>query len=110
MKNENKKEIFDHEDNEKEIEENENFELFQKVLTKELVIDLYSLFKVFEKDGLVNYNIYIESITQIFKKHSKGKYYNFKDIFDLIYNRFRKIKCIMKNDKNILFNKYPSSR
>jgi len=103
MKNENKKEIFEHEDNEKEIEENENFELFQKVLTKELVIDLYSLFKVFEKDGLVNYNIYIESITQIFKKHSKGKYYNFKDIFDLIYNRFRKIKCIMKNDKKVFY-------
>jgi hypothetical protein len=103
MKNENKKKIFEHEDNEKEIEENENFELFQKVLTKELVIDLYSLFKVFEKDGLINYNIYIESMIQIFNKYSKGKYYNFQDIFDLIYNRFRKIKCIMKNDKKVFY-------
>lgn len=103
MKNENEKEIFDDKGNGKKIKENENFELFQKVLTKELVIDLYSIFKVFEKDGLINYNVYIESMTQIFNKYSKGKYYNFQNIFDLIYNRFQKIKCIMKNDKKVFY-------
>ena len=94
---------------EKNIEEekseisDEEFELFQKALSKEIVLELYSLFKLFEKNGLINYKIYIESITQIFKKYNKDKNHNFKDIFDLIFYRFQKIKCIMKNDKKVFY-------
>ena len=86
-----------------QIINDEDFELFQNVLSKELVLELYSIFKLFEKKGLINYNIYIESMTQIFKKYSKNKTHNFKDIFILIFNRFQKIKCIMKNDKKVFY-------
>ena len=86
-----------------QIINDEDFELFQNVLSKELVLELYSICKLFEKKGLINYNIYIESMTQIFKKYSKNKTHNFKDIFILIFNRFQKIKCIMKNDKKVFY-------
>ena len=86
-----------------QIINDEDFELFQNVLSKELVLELYSIFKLFKKKGLINYNIYIESMTQIFKKYSKNKTHNFKDIFILIFNRFQKIKCIMKNDKKVFY-------
>ena len=81
----------------------EEFEKFQNVLCKDLVLELYSIFKIFEKNGLINYNIYLESMTQIFKKYNKEKNHNFKDIFNLIFNRYQKIKCIMKNDKKIFY-------
>ena len=87
----------------KEQINDEEFELFQNVLSKDLVLELYSIFKLFEKKGLINYNIYMECMTQIFKKYSKNKTYNFKDIFILIFNRFQKIKCIMKNDKKVFY-------
>ena len=81
----------------------EEFELFQNVLNKELVLELYSVFKIFEKKGLINYDIYLESMTQVFKKYNKDKTHNFQDIFDLIFNRYQKIKCIMKNDKKVFY-------
>lgn len=99
MNNSKKNEIVKKE----QIINDEDFELFQNVLSKELVLELYSIFKLFEKKGLINYNIYIESMTQIFKKYSKNKTHNFKDIFILIFNRFQKIKCIMKNDKKVFY-------
>ena len=93
---------------EKSLLKDEEFEKFQNVLSKELVLELYSLFKLFEEKGLINYKIYIESMTEIFKKYNRDKdkdeyEKSFKEIFDLIFNRFQKIKCIMKNDKKVFF-------
>ena len=101
-----KKEDLENEENNIEEEDkinDEEFEIFQNVLSKELVLELYSIFKLFEKKGLINYKIYIEAMTEIFKKYDKDKNNNFKDIFDLIFNRFQKIKCIMKNDKKVFY-------
>ena len=96
------------EEEDKCLVKDEDFEKFQNVLSKDLVLELYSLFKLFEKKGLINYKIYIEAMTEIFKKYNKDKIideYNnsFREIFDLIFNRFQKIKCIMKNDKKVFF-------
>ena len=106
MNNENQIKYGNEEKNNKEEKfkiNDEEFELFQNTLNKDLVLEIYSLFKLFEKKGLINYKIYIESMTQIFKKYNKDKSHNFKDIFDLIFNRFQKIKCIMKNDKKVFY-------
>ena len=40
-------------------------------------------------------------MTEIFKKYNKSV--NFKSIFDLIFNRFQKIKCILKNNKTVFY-------
>ena len=103
--------ILNFEDNKEEeqsLVNDEEFEKFQNVLSRELVLELYSLFKLFEKKGLINYKIYIESMIEIFKKYNKNKSEtkyknNFKEIFDLIFNRFQKIKCIMKNHKKVFY-------
>ena len=79
----------------------EEFEDFQNMLNQELIIDLYSIFKIYEKNGIINYDIYIESMIETFKKYNTSK--NFKNIFDLIFNRFQKIKCILKNDKTVFY-------
>ncbi len=87
----------------KEQINDEEFELFQNVLSKDLVLELYSIFKLFEKKGLINYNIYMECMTQIFKKYSNNDNHDYKNIFNLIFNRYQKIKCIMKNDKKVFY-------
>ena len=40
-------------------------------------------------------------MTQVFKKYNKSK--DFKYIFDLIFNRFQKIKCTLKNNKTVFY-------
>ena len=77
------------------------FEEFQNTINKELIIQLYSIFQIFEKKGIINYEIYFESMTQVFKKYNKSK--DFKYIFDLIFNRFQKIKCTLKNNKTVFY-------
>lgn len=42
-------------------------------------------------------------MTQLFNKYNKDKTNDFTEIFDLIFNRFQKIKCIMKNDKKVFY-------
>ena len=79
----------------------EEFEAFQNTINKELIKNLYSIFKMYEKKGLIDYDIYLESMTEIFKKYNKSD--NFKNIFDLIFNRFQKIKCILKNNKTVFY-------
>ena len=102
-------------DNENEEEENskkdfkllimdikeENFEEFQNTIKKELILDLYSIFRLFEKNGIINYDTYLISMTQVFKKYNKSD--DFKYIFDLIFNRFQKIKCTLKNNKTVFY-------
>ena len=79
----------------------EEFEAFQNTLNLKLIKELYSIFKIYEKKGVINYDIYLESMTQIFKKYNKSN--DFKYIFDLIFNRFQKIKCILKNNKTVFY-------
>ena len=79
----------------------EEFEEFQNTINKELIIDLYSVFRIFEKNGIINYDIYIEAMTEVFKKYNKSK--DFKYIFNLIFNRFQKIKCTLKNNKTVFY-------
>ena len=79
----------------------EEFEAFQNTLSFKLIKELYSIFKIYEKKGVINYDIYLESMTQIFKKYNKSN--DFKYIFDLIFNRFQKIKCILKNNKTVFY-------
>ena len=79
----------------------EEFEAFQDTLSLKLIKELYSIFKIYEKKGVINYDIYLESMTQIFKKYNKSN--DFKYIFDLIFNRFQKIKCILKNNKTVFY-------
>lgn len=79
----------------------EEFEKFQDTLNKDLILDLYKIFKIYEKKGLINYDIYMESMTEIFKKYNKSS--NFKSIFDLIFNRFQKIKCVLQNNKTVFY-------
>jgi len=43
----------------------------------------------------------MESMTEIFKKYNSAK--DFQYIFDLIFNRFQKIKCILKNNKTVFY-------
>ena len=102
---EHKKEDLDEKDlyEEKVQVSDEEFEKFQSVLSRDLVLELYSIFKMFEKKGLITYKIYMESMTQLFNKYNKDKTNDFTEIFDLIFNRFQKIKCIMKNDKKVFY-------
>ena len=101
--NENEKKDLNENIKKTDLINNDEIELFIKVLNKELVLELYSIFKAFEKKGLINYNVYIESMSKIFKKYNKVKDYDFKNIFDSIFNRFQKIKCIMKNNKKVFY-------
>ena len=79
----------------------EEFEDFQNILNKELIIELNLLFKIHEKKGLINYDKYMELMTEIFKKYNNSK--DFQYLFDLIFNRFQKIKCILKNNKTVFY-------
>ena len=102
-------------DNENEEEENskkdfkllivdikdEVFEEFQNTIKKELILELYSIFRIFEKNGIINYDTYLISMTEVFKKYNKSN--DFKYIFDLIFNRFQKIKCTLKNNKTVFY-------
>ena len=79
----------------------EEFESFQTTLNKRLILDLYKIFKIYEQKGLINYDIYKEAMTDTFKKYNNKD--NFEYIFDLIFNRFQKIKCILKNNKTVFY-------
>ena len=78
-----------------------DFEEFQNTIKKELILDLYSIFRTFEKNGIINYEAYLISMTEVFKKYNEST--DFKYIFDLIFNRFQKIKCTLKNNKTVFY-------
>ena len=79
----------------------EEFESFQTTLNKELILNLYKIFTIYEQKGLIDYEVYMEAMTATFKKYNKTD--NFTYIFDLIFNRFQKIKCILKNNKAVFY-------
>ena len=110
----------------------QNFENFQDSLTENKIIKLYLKLKEHEKKGFVKYNKFILCMKSIFDPDSlqdenkseesnkssiktnkssdsgdsennfnKNSYYD--EIFDLIFKRFREIKCIIKNNKNVFY-------
>ena len=107
----------------------QNFEIFQNSLTENKIKNLYLKLKEYEKKGYVKYNKFFLSMKYIFdpdlipyenkNEHSiiktdkssissetetnieKNAYYD--EIYDLIFNRFREIKCIIKNNKNVFY-------
>ena len=102
------------------------FDDFQHNLSEEKIKNLYSLLKQYEKKGYVSYQKYFLSMKNIFDKDlSKKENQNifdsnsssysleneinvknnnyFHEIYDLIFKRFREIKCIIKNNKNIFY-------
>ena len=103
MENESEEEKSESEDFKVVIRDikDEEFESFQTTLNKRLILDLYKIFKIYEQKGLINYDIYKEAMTDTFKKYNNKD--NFEYIFDLIFNRFQKIKCILKNNKTVFY-------
>ena len=110
----------------------QNFENFQNSLTENKIKKLYLKLKEHEKKGFVKYNKFLLCMKSIFdpdslqdenkseesnkssintnkssysgdseSKINKKSYYD--EIFDLIFKRFREIKCIIKNNKNIFY-------
>ena len=119
------KKIWDH-----FIISDSNFELFQDNLSEDKIKNLYLKLKLYEKKGYVIYQKYFISMKNIFdsdliikenntnKKNSSNsensscmsesdnnsnKNNYFDEIYDLIFKRFREIKCIIKNNKNIFY-------
>ena len=113
----------------KPITSDDNFEDFQHSLTEEKIKQLNLKFKQFEKKGFIIYKNYFISMKSVFSKEllqneNDNEYQNilnsnnssyssekdsvnysscFDEIYDLIFKRFREIKCIIKNNKSIFY-------
>ena len=86
----------------------EVFESFQAILNKNIILKLYFKFQNHEEKGLIKYTSYIHVMSSVFLKNNCFKLTEdmkkqFKIIFNLIFERFRKIKCLLKNDKKIFY-------
>ena len=87
-----------------------DFTVFQTNISKEKIINLNKEFKKLEKKGYINYTNFIQSMKNVFddKKRIKNDMSNisinsYDDIYNLFFKRFREIKCIIKNDKEIFY-------
>ena len=109
-----------------------NFEVFQDCLTEKKIKQLYLKLKEYEEKGYVKYHNYFISMRFIFdsdilpdenkninnnsressinsdncsseSENISNKNSYFSEIYDLIFKRFREIKCIIKNNKNIFY-------
>ena len=104
-----------------------NFISFQRSLTEEKIKKLYLQLKQYEKKGYVIYPRYLISMKKIFdpelptsknqdidnsqnisissesESSEKSNQNCFDELYDLIFKRFREIKCIIKNNKNIFY-------
>jgi len=104
-----------------------NFNSFQRSLTEEKIKKLYLQLKQYEKKGYVVYPRYLVSMKKIFDPElptsknqdninsqnssvssdsdysEKSKQSCYDELYDLIFKRFREIKCIIKNNKNIFY-------
>ena len=106
-----------------------NFDKFQTSINSEKILKLNKEFKKNEKKGFINYSTFIHSMKSVFDKNSNTvnnnnslytNYINstkneqtfndlsintdpFDDIYYLFFKRFREIKCIIKNDKEVLY-------
>ena len=111
----------------------ENFELFKNNLTEKKIKQLNQKLKQFENKGYITYKNYFISMKSIFdsdllpkenlnKKNNNNNSLNsekssssnesddnsnknncFDEIYDLIFERFREVTCIIKNNKNIFY-------
>ena len=103
------------------------FNSFQRSLTEEKIKKLYLQLKQYEKKGYVIYTRYLISMKAIFDQElqtsknqdivnsqdnsilsesensEKSKQNFYDELYDLIFKRFREIKCIIKNNKNIFY-------
>ena len=105
-----------------------NFNSFQRSLTEEKIKKLYLQLKQYEKKGYVIYPRYLISMKKIFDPElpitdknqeiinsqnssassesdssEKSRQSCYDELYDLIFKRFREIKCIIKNNKNIFY-------
>ena len=103
------------------------FNSFQRSLTEEKIKKLYLQLKQYEKKGYVVYLRYLVSMKKIFDPElptsknqdninsqnssvsSDSNYIEetkqscYDELYDLIFKRFREIKCIIKNNKSIFY-------
>ena len=105
-----------------------NFDKFQTSINSEKILKLNKEFKKHEKKGFINYTTFIQSMKSVFDINNNivnnnslyTNYINstkivdtfndltinsdpFDDIYILFFKRFREIKCIIKNDKEVLY-------
>lgn len=78
-----------------------NFEIFQTYINPEKIMKLNQEFKKHEKKGYINYFNFIQSMKLIFDDVNNCNKYD--NIYTLFFKRFREIKCIMKNDKEVFY-------
>ena len=78
-----------------------NFEIFQTYLNSEKIMKLNQEFKKHEKKGYINYFNFIHSMKLIFDDKKNCKSYD--NIYNLFFKRFREIKCIIKNNKEVFY-------
>ena len=105
-----------------------NFDKFQTSINSKKILKLNKEFKKHEKKGFINYSTFINSMKSVFDMNNNiinnnslyTNYINstknvetfndisinsdpFDDIYNLFFKRFREIKCIIKNDKEVLY-------
>ena len=95
------------------INSESNFSLFQTNISKEKIIKLNKEFKKHEKKGYINYFYFIQSMKIVFDEiesinnnisiNSNKNNISYDDIYNLFFKRFREIKCILKNDKEVFY-------
>ena len=99
-------------------------EEFNNNLSIERIKFLYQKLKLYEVKGYVNYDKYFESMKQTFDESMKNKMYKLSEekkiennfftreksidecideIYELYFNRFREVKCLIKNDKTVFY-------
>ena len=104
-----------------------NFDKFQTSINSEKILKLNKEFKKHEKKGFINYITFIHSMKSVFDTNNNTinnsaftKYINstknietfndlsinsdpYDDIYNLFFKRFREIRCIIKNNKEVLY-------
>ena len=102
-----------------------NFKKFQASITKEKIYLLNQEIKKHDKKGFVSYFYFIQSMKKVFdnfndnrnsisntesisqdlslnlNKNSSSILY--EDIYNLFFKRFREVKCLIKNDKEVFY-------
>ena len=99
-----------------------NFIKFQTNITRQKILDLNKEFKKYEKKGYVSYFKFILSMKSVFDNKNleinketlnsnlsinSNSYISsnllYDDIYNLFFKRFREIKCIIKNNKDVFY-------
>ena len=75
---------------------------FQIKLSIPKIKTLYQKFQLHEKQGLITHDYYISCMKSVFGDNSMKSFY-LEEIYELIFLRFREIKCIIKNNKTVFY-------